>query len=68
MNQLGIYVQDEISFGQSPFPCSQERLIWPAFYDGAFIVNNPTNETAFCRILMVPCQMPASMLLAHACQ
>lgn len=48
MNQLGIYAQDEISFGQSPFSLlAGVRFDMASFYDGAFIVNNPTNETAF---------------------
>jgi outer membrane receptor protein involved in Fe transport len=48
MNQLGIYAQDEVSFGQSPFSLlAGVRFDIASFYDGAFIINNPTNETAF---------------------
>jgi iron complex outermembrane recepter protein len=48
MNQLGIYLQDEIRLSDSPWSVlAGIRFDYANFYDGAFLVNTPTNETAF---------------------
>jgi outer membrane receptor protein involved in Fe transport len=48
MNQLGIYLQDEIQIGSTPFSIlAGLRFDYVNFYDGAFIVENPTSETKF---------------------
>jgi outer membrane receptor protein involved in Fe transport len=48
MNQLGIYLQDEITLGHTPWSIlAGIRFDYAGFYDGAFLVENPTNETAF---------------------
>lgn len=48
MNQLGIFIQDEISLPGTPISfLANIRYDYAGFYDGAFIVEDPTNETAF---------------------
>ena len=48
MNQMGIYVQDEISLWNTPWSIlAGIRYDYSNFYDGAFLVEEPTNETAF---------------------
>jgi outer membrane receptor protein involved in Fe transport len=48
MNQFGIYVQDEIRFGESGFSLlAGIRYDYSKFYEGAFLVEGPTNETLF---------------------
>ncbi len=48
MNQLGIYLQDEISFGNTPWSIlAGLRFDHANFYDGAFLVEDPTDETSF---------------------
>lgn len=48
MNQLGIYLQDEMQVGSTPFSIlAGLRFDYVNFYDGAFIVENPTSETKF---------------------
>jgi outer membrane receptor protein involved in Fe transport len=48
MNQFGVYLQDEIKIGETPWSIlAGLRFDYASFYDGAFIVENPTNETAF---------------------
>lgn len=48
MNQLGVFVQDEISLGQTNWSVlAGLRFDFARFYDGAFLVENPSNETAF---------------------
>jgi iron complex outermembrane receptor protein len=48
MNQLGVYLQDEIRIAQTPWSVlAGIRFDYSGFYDGAFLVENPTNETAF---------------------
>lgn len=48
MNQLGLYLQDEIRIGQSPVSVlAGVRFDYAGFYDGAFLVEDATNETAF---------------------
>lgn len=48
MNQLGLYVQDEISLGSSPWSIlAGIRYDYSNFYDGAFLVESPTGETEF---------------------
>ena len=48
MNQLGIYLQDEIQIASTPFRLlAGLRFDYVNFYDGAFLVENPTRETEF---------------------
>ncbi len=48
MNQLGLYVQDEVSIGTSPWSVlGGIRFDYARFYDGEFQVNDPTQETRF---------------------
>ncbi|MBW6460354.1 MAG: TonB-dependent receptor [Bacteroidales bacterium] len=48
MNQIGIYLQDEIQIGKTPLNLlAGIRFDYANFYDGQFLVENPTNETAF---------------------
>lgn len=48
MNQLGLYLQDEVSFGESPIILlAGIRFDYTGFYDGAFLVEDPTEQTAF---------------------
>jgi outer membrane receptor protein involved in Fe transport len=48
MNQLGLFLQDEIRLGESPLSLlAGIRFDFASFDAGEFIVNNPTNETAF---------------------
>jgi outer membrane receptor protein involved in Fe transport len=46
--QLGIYLQDEVRLGQTPWSLlAGLRYDRASFYNGSFVVKNPTNETAF---------------------
>lgn len=48
MNQLGIYLQDEIRIAETPWSLlTGIRFDYAGFYDGAFLVEDPTSETAF---------------------
>jgi outer membrane receptor protein involved in Fe transport len=48
MNQVGIYLQDEISFGNSPWSMlAGIRYDYASFYDGAFLIEEATNQTSF---------------------
>jgi iron complex outermembrane receptor protein len=48
MFQTGLFVQDEIKLFDSPWRVlAGVRFDNASFYDGEFIVENPTNETAF---------------------
>lgn len=48
MNQLGVYAQDEISLGQSPFALLLGlRFDFTSFGQGEFLVLEPTRETEF---------------------
>jgi iron complex outermembrane recepter protein len=48
MNQFGVYLQDEIRIAQTPWSIlTGIRFDYAGFYDGAFLVENPTSETAF---------------------
>ena len=48
MNQTGFFIQDEIRPGNSPFSVlAGLRYDHASFYDGSFIVNDPTSETDF---------------------
>jgi len=48
MNQAGFYIQDEISFGESPFSVlAGIRYDYARFYDGEFTIEQPTNVTRF---------------------
>lgn len=48
MNQFGLFVQDEYNPGQGPWRVlAGLRYDFASFYDGTFLVQNPTNETAF---------------------
>lgn len=50
MNQLGIYLQDEIQIGQSPWSLlAGLRFDHAKFYDGAFLIENPTNQSSFLK-------------------
>jgi iron complex outermembrane recepter protein len=48
MNQLGVFLQNEVSLGNQGWSLMAGiRYDYASFFDGAFIVNSPTNETAF---------------------
>ncbi|HZJ74722.1 MAG TPA: TonB-dependent receptor [Perlabentimonas sp.] len=48
MNLVGVYLLDEVSIGETPFSLlGGIRYDYAKFYDGKFLVENPTNETAF---------------------
>ncbi|MDV7393642.1 TonB-dependent receptor, partial [Arthrospira platensis SPKY1] len=48
MNMLGAFVQDEISIPGTKFSVlAGLRFDHASFYDGRFLVNNPTSETEF---------------------
>ncbi len=48
MNQLGVYVQDEMRFGASPWSVlAGLRYDYARFYDGAFLIEEATNQTSF---------------------
>jgi outer membrane receptor protein involved in Fe transport len=48
MTLSGIYIQDEINIKETPFSLlAGLRYDMARFYDGAFIVENPTKETEF---------------------
>ncbi len=48
MNQVGLYLQDEISIGNTPWSIlAGIRFDYTKLYDGVFLVNDPTNETDF---------------------
>ena len=48
MNQMGVYIQDELKFGETGFSLlAGIRYDFSKFYDGAFLIEDPTNETRF---------------------
>jgi len=48
MNQVGIYLQDEITFNDSPWSIlAALRYDYASFYDGAFLIEKGTNQTSF---------------------
>jgi iron complex outermembrane receptor protein len=48
MNLVGIYIQDEVQLGESPFSLlAALRYDYATFFDGRFIVETPTNQTNF---------------------
>jgi outer membrane receptor protein involved in Fe transport len=48
MNLIGLYIQDEIKLGETPFSVlAALRFDYADFFDGRFIVENPTNQTSF---------------------
>jgi iron complex outermembrane recepter protein len=48
MNQFGVFLQDEFALGSSAFSLlASLRYDYSNFYDGEFIVNDPTGETDF---------------------
>ncbi len=48
MNQLGIYLQDEFTLAETGITLlGGIRYDYTKFYDGAFLVEEPTNETLF---------------------
>ncbi|MFW5793524.1 MAG: TonB-dependent receptor, partial [Bacteroidota bacterium] len=48
MTQYGVFIQDEIQLSNTPLSIlAGIRYDYASFYDGAFIVKNPTNETDF---------------------
>jgi iron complex outermembrane receptor protein len=48
MNQVGIFLQDEISFNGSPWSIlAALRYDYASFYDGAFLIEDGTNQTSF---------------------
>lgn len=48
MNLVGVYLLDEIKIGETPLSIlAGIRYDYAMFYDGKFLVENPTSETAF---------------------